>query len=395
MSEETASKEDRLNDAMEKARWRLGPVRLSPWFGLKQIGYVDNVFGRGEDTRSDFTATVGAGLHGYVHLGRKTILAAHVLPEYVWWRELEDRRLWNWNSGVGVFAFLNRLSLEATAGSARLQVPLNFEFEAPVNLRRDRVATALELRLHDRFSLFGAGSVTEFRFRDEDVEGLPGAEPLRFLDRDEERFSGGIRYRWRPKVTVSGGLEFSRVDFIERERDRSTRSTAPLVEVRVDGNRFDARARVVWTKLEPVSGSLFPESRSTLGSFNLGFTPGARLSWRLYGGRNLVYAYSALVSHYTQDRIGLGVSMPVGWRTVLGAFTEQGRINTDGLAGVGRSRGDSSSHGGTLSFLVLGQTRLLVRVARTSYDGVGPLSRTTITRINATLGLGAGVSEWW
>lgn len=395
LSEETASKEERLQTAMERAPWRLGPIRLAPWLGLKQIGYVDNVFGRVDETRSDLTATAGAGLHGYLPMGRSAVLAAHVLPEYVWWRELEDRRIWNWNTGVGLFAFFNRLSLEATARSARSQVPLNFEFEAPVNLRRDQAAAAFELRLHDRVSLFGAGSVAEFRFRDEDVERLPGSQPLRFLDRDEERVSGGLRYHWRPNVTVSGGAEVSRVDFLEGERDRSHRSTAPLAEVRVDGNRFNARMRAVWTRLEPAGGSQFPESRTTLGSFNLGFTPGSRLSWRLYGGRNLVYAYWTDASYYTQDRIGLGLSLPVGWRTVLGAFSEQGRIRVDQQAGFVRSRGDSSSHGGTVSFLVRGQTRLLFRVSRTTYDGIGEIPRTTITRFNATLGLGTGVAEWW
>lgn len=394
LSEDTASKEDRLRDALAKAPWRLGPIRLAPWLGLKQIGYVDNVYGRTAETTSDFTATVGAGLHGYLPLGRKAVLAAHVLPEYVWWRELEDRRLWNWNSGVGVFAFFNRLSLEATAGSVRAQVPLNFEFEAPVNLRRDRAAAGLELRLHDRVSLFGAGSVTGYRFRDEDVERL-GGQPLRFLDRDEERLSGGLRYHWRPNVTISGGVELSRVDFTEGERDRSTRSTAPLFEVRVDGNRFDARARVVWASLEPVGGSQFPESRTTLGSFSLGFTPGARLGWRLYGGRNLVYAYESSVTHYAEDRVGLGLSLPMGWRTVLGGFTEWGRRSLGVQQGGAGSRGNSASYGGTVSFLVREQTRLLVRVARTRYERLGGLPETTITRITATLGLGAGVSEWW
>lgn len=395
LSEETASKEERLRSALSEARWRLGPVRLSPWLGLRQVGYVNNAFGSAENPRSDFTATVGAGLHGYLPVGRKTVVAAHALPEYVWWRDLENRRLWNWNYGIGVFGFFNRLSLEATAGSLRAEEPLNSEVEAPVNIRRDRVATALELRLHERVSLFGAGGWTEIRYRDEDVERLGGTLPLRFLDRDEERFSGGLRYHWRPNVTFSGGVESSRVGFLADDRNRSNRGTSPLAELAVSGQRFRASARVVWTRIDPTADSVMPPYRATLGSLGVGFTPGARLTWRVYGGRNLVYAYSEDIAAYTEDRVGLGLSLPVGWRTVLGLFSERGRRRTETGSEVLLGRGDSATHGATVSFLVRGQTRLAVRGSRTTYDGVGTIPRTTITRVHVTLGLSAGVSEWW
>src|SRR5262245_7551570 len=73
------TKQEQMEQAVDKARWHLGPFRLSPWFAIRDAAYVSDVFSgssggpEGEiEEEPDFTVTVGAGLQGYVPLGSKS-----------------------------------------------------------------------------------------------------------------------------------------------------------------------------------------------------------------------------------------------------------------------------------------------------------------------------------
>ncbi len=46
--------QERLDEAMENARWRLGPFLLHPWLELRDVGYID----RSARTEAELTATV-------------------------------------------------------------------------------------------------------------------------------------------------------------------------------------------------------------------------------------------------------------------------------------------------------------------------------------------------
>ena len=81
-----------LQRNIDEARWKAGRVLLDPWFGVRDIGYVSNVQGTGV---SDYTATAGIGIRGWLPLSSEFTLAAHFLPEYVWWKNLTSRNRWN------------------------------------------------------------------------------------------------------------------------------------------------------------------------------------------------------------------------------------------------------------------------------------------------------------
>ena len=86
---------------MGDAPWRLGAVRVQPWLGLRDVAYIDNVFGSADDPESDLTLTFGAGLKAYLPVGEKVVLAAHILPEYVWWRDNDQLSDWHYRYGAG------------------------------------------------------------------------------------------------------------------------------------------------------------------------------------------------------------------------------------------------------------------------------------------------------
>ncbi|MCU0293979.1 MAG: hypothetical protein MUF10_18675, partial [Thermoanaerobaculaceae bacterium] len=110
-----------IESAMETARWHLGPVRLQPWIGIRNFGYVDNATGSTDNPQSDFTISAGAGLRAYLPVGSKTILFARALPEYIWWKDTEYRRRWAGRYSAGALVFLNRVTIEAVGNRTEQQ----------------------------------------------------------------------------------------------------------------------------------------------------------------------------------------------------------------------------------------------------------------------------------
>src|SRR5690242_10402067 len=63
------SRKDQLTKAADAARWNLGPLRVAPWLGLRDVTYVREQSPTGGSARGDLTATAGAGLKVYLPLG--------------------------------------------------------------------------------------------------------------------------------------------------------------------------------------------------------------------------------------------------------------------------------------------------------------------------------------
>src|SRR5438105_4066269 len=59
--ERTVPRSEEIRRDLEETRFRLGPVRLQPIFGLRDTGYDNNVFGTPDDPVSDWRSTVSAG----------------------------------------------------------------------------------------------------------------------------------------------------------------------------------------------------------------------------------------------------------------------------------------------------------------------------------------------
>src|SRR5688572_17126625 len=71
------SHETLIRGGVEESRWNFGGVRVDPWIGIREAGFVGNVFGRYEseegadvEIEDDFRVIAGAGLRAYLPFGR-------------------------------------------------------------------------------------------------------------------------------------------------------------------------------------------------------------------------------------------------------------------------------------------------------------------------------------
>lgn len=320
--EPPADRKGSLDKAAEDARWHLGPLRLAPWWELKDIQYVDNAFGASGEKEGDITASMGAGLRAYLHTGPKIYWVVRALPEYVWWRENTERRRLGGRYGVGAFAFFNRLTVEATAEKTLEQAFLSPEVAALARAGSTRGSVVADLSVTDRISLF-----TELKRSELRTEVSSGEAPFDQFDRDETFLRGGARYRLRRGFSIGLGVERATIEFIDApgRLDRSSSGTSPFLELRQQNEDRFFNLEVASRSADPRPGSSFVPFDSATARFTAGFKTGHRLSSSVYGSRGIVYTLAAGYSYLEDDRVGASLDVKVSSRTSARVFLEAGR----------------------------------------------------------------------
>lgn len=314
---------EEIERRMEEARWRLGPVRLAPYLGVRGLSWVENVFAADGEGTSDLTASLGAGLTAYLPTGPRLFWVAQAMPEYVFWADLEERRQLVGRYGAAVHADLNRLTFTVEGRSVEEQTQVTSEEPEPAIGEVEHLGAALALRLTPRLSLTAGAGVDEIANRAGDPDDPRSADFFR-LDRREETARAGLRYAPGERLRLEAGVERHATDFEGAARDLSSTGTSPYARVAITGNEIRINADVVRRSLDPEPGSALPPTEATVGSLRLGFTPGWRFDIGLYGRRSLLYSLSDGYSQFEEDRYGVEVAAPFGKRWTTRAYLEAG-----------------------------------------------------------------------
>ena len=378
---------------MERARWNLGPIRLVPWAGLRNVTYVGNVFATSGDETSDLTGSLGVGLTAYLPTGPKVFWIAQAQPEYVFWLDLEERRALVGRYGAGVFADLNRLGLALNATRVEEQAVVSSETEQLSLARRDRISADLDLHLTSALDLFAQGSLTDVE--DEGAVGDdPGGPPFELLHREERGLRTGLRYN-ADELTVEIGAQIAEVEFEPGARDLSNRGTSPFVRLQLDGNRVSFDVELIQRSMEPVGASELVPIDTTSGSLEVSFTPGWRFTLSPYGHRSTVYSLDSDYTHFTEDRWGLGVAAPFG-RLGLRVFGEAGENDYEAAAAAAVPPRTDDFTGWGVGFDLELREWLRYRGGfhHLEYDSSLPAFDREIDRVESTLNLALPAGSW-
>ncbi|HRS16660.1 MAG TPA: hypothetical protein P5234_10510 [Thermoanaerobaculaceae bacterium] len=380
-----------IEQAMERARWRLGPIRLEPWVGIRNIGYIDNVYGTATNQTSDFTVSAGAGLRAYLPVGSKTVLFARALPEYSWWKDLDNRRGWTGRYTAGAYVFFNRLTLEGYANRTEQQSYINAELETPITNRLDTALVSMELRLLRRLSIVASGSRSEFRIDTGALEaGL--ARWYEALERDEDVLRVGLRYAFSERLAITVGGQRSEAEFTQPIFDRSNVGDGLYSTISFTGQRISLSVNGTRYTVEPKRGSQFTTFESTAGQASLGYRLTERIGWQVFAGRSLVYSITGVAGYYTDTRVGTGVSLTLGRRLSTRVHYEEGTFEYPGgeLSSFDR---DYRGWGASLSTRVFRTASLGVSWTRSEYTRSSGTTR--VDRVQTTVSFAGGGLGWW
>ncbi len=304
---------EEYDDIKERARLRLGPLRIIPEFRLSEIGYDSNVYFReeGGEVVPDFTATFSPEARGTWLVGSSIILSVTENPEYLFYAKEKELR-----------AFTNSF-----ASSLRLLVLRSFSLSADYHVLSHvrRATSELDQRIQDtvkggtagfffetpRGTAAGlTGSMEDFRYKDV-ASDAPDDIYARALDRRETAAAIELYYRVFSQSFIFTTAGWTRYEFVFPE---SAWRNASSFEVS-GGIRFPllGRARGMislgWKSFKPDSAERKPFSglvAATDAAFRLG-----RLGVNLGYVRDNAFSYNESAYYYIDGRARAGLSFYV------------------------------------------------------------------------------------
>ncbi len=386
MGAPTVEPREAFENALRQARWHLGPLRLDPWMGLREIAWVDP----GSGQKGDLTATVGAGLHAYLPTGARGILAAHILPEYTWWRDHKDARHLAGREGIGYFLYGNRLAVALTATTSDLTGLATSAVDQRARIKNHQYEGKVEIPVASHLSLFGRAGFTNFSAQD---PGLGTGVDFSVLDRRDSWQDGGVRWWLTPHISLGAGAGRTKSDFAsDSTRDRSNDGSSWFGELQWRRAHTNAAVTVRHERRTPAAGSTFQRFEGYTGSGRVGWSPPGRFRFAVYGLRDLSYSVQEAAAEYVDRRTGGEIGLALGRGGSLAVFREQGQRDFRGV----QPNEDVTSTGARFQLTLFRALRLGVHALRTRTSS--PLGARTYSQVGFEIvyhGGSGGGGTWY
>lgn len=198
----------------EQARWRIGPLRISPALRFYNLGYDSNVYFRQADgePQSDYTGIISPEVKLYWLAGHSLILSFPENPEYVYYRSQKELRSFT-NSFAPAFRWLlfNRFSLSGEYHYQHRTRRGSSEFVRLVDDTREGYQASFFIETPRETALGFTGLVDDIRFTDIEIPG--GVYSLAQSLNHKER-SGTLEFYYR---LISDGDFFIKAGYAEYE----------------------------------------------------------------------------------------------------------------------------------------------------------------------------------
>lgn len=349
---------EEVEQEMATARFRLGPVRMLPFFKLYNMGWTNNALVTSEGTVDDYTASVSAGSRLIVPFGQKLFFRANLAPTYDWYYRTESLRGFGGSYSGELLGLFNRLTVGAGGGYDEKISTVSSEVARDVFNTTASGTARVELKILDRLSLFGGAEFARLKQEDPNAN-TPGLAPVSDLDRTETAYRGGLRYAFSSVLSfgVMGEEVGIRFDQDAKLRDGNARSL--FFVTRYDRERFFVEASVGATQLDAATpNEFFPESQGMTYGYFVSYFLGRPLELQVRGSRRPVASLFLDNPYYLETRNGVIVRLAVGRRLLLRATGELGSnayVNPVVVVETGEivvRRDSTTSYGGGVDFRV-------------------------------------------
>lgn len=302
---------DEYDGIKERARLRLGPLRLIPEFRLSEIGYDSNVYFREEagEVVPDFTATFSPEVRGYWLVGSSIILSVMGNPEYLFYAKEKGLRAF-----TGSFA-----------SGLRLLVLRSFSLSADYHVLSHvrRATSELAQRIQDtvtggtagfffetpRGTAVGlTGSLEDFRYKDV-TSDAPDDIYARALGRRETSAAFEAYYRVFSRSALFVTAGYSRYDFVFPEfawRDGSSLELSGGLRFPIAG-RARGTVSLGWKSFRPGSDER-KAFQGLVAATDVTFRVG-RFGLNFGYSRDIVFSYIQSAYYYVDGGLRAGLSI--------------------------------------------------------------------------------------
>lgn len=328
----------------EPARFEFGPLRLTPWIAVTDVGVDSNIFNETANPKSDFTAAVGPATNLWMDIGASHI-KAKVSGQYLFFGKYEGQRSW------------------ATTDEGRWEMPLAHVTPFMTGLyssTRQRPSYEIDARVRQRTQAFGAGadirvggrtmftlSATRGELDFDDDESFAGLLLSSSLNRrtDVEEFS--VRHALTPLTTLvvrAQGIQ----DRFENSPLRDADSVRVVGGFELNPDALISGSGFVGVRNFSPENDRVPSYTGIVASVNASYViASTRFEARV--SRDLDYSYEPLQPYYalndtlltvtqrmttTWDVVGRGGWQRLGYQNLVG-FEGDERVDRGSLYGGG------------------------------------------------------------
>jgi hypothetical protein len=387
----TVPAREQVRGELEKRRFRLGPLRLIPELNVSNAGYDSNVFGASAGHEiTDWTATISAGFRWLVPVGSKLYVIGDVLPQYTWYKTLEERRFFGGTVRAALLGFFNRASLEVGGFESRDLRYATSETETQLIETALDGSLKMEVDVASNFSVFGGAEVTRIRYRTlgGQPSGVVFVDPNQF-NRTEEGARGGIRYRISSSLDISAAYEKTRTEFSQVPEQNDNQSDAYLLGIHYDRPRFFVNLSGGYRRGKPFNGSSFAEYSEPTGSYFISYFLTRTVELGAYGGARVTYGLTS--SQFLEVRNGGNITVRVHPRVTLSAFGSYGTNRFPATSGGGVVTAGHTDkaiyYGGSLSAVVFRKISLTAQATESRYRSNQPDLNRNVVRYTTSLSL--------
>jgi hypothetical protein len=307
-------------EPFETARFRVGPLALTPSIAITNVGVDNNVYNEWDNPKSDYTATVKPGADLWFR-ARRLRASAKATAGYVYFQQYASQRSFEADTSGKVGFDLLRLQPYVTGSYLSTRDRASYEIDVRARRHTQSAGAGLEIRLSKKTRIDLSAKRDESRMQaNADIPYL-----REVYDRREDWLRGELRYRLTPLTTIVVKGESGHAHFLESPvRDNRSLRLAPGVEFNpfalIQGSAYVGvrRLNVLTAGIRDYTGPV--------AAVNLSYTLLGRTRFSLQLDRDVQYSYQVDRPYFVQTGGTLTVTQSVG-----GPFDVQARAGLENL----------------------------------------------------------------
>ena len=302
-------------DPWEQARWRFGPLAVSPTVQLRNLGVDTNVFNSVDDPKKDFTTTVAGGADWWLRLGRARLLGTDVV-EGVYFATYASERSINYFHRLTFEYPLNRIRPYAGGSYVNTKDRPGYEIDARARHTEWGTRAGVAIRATGKTTFDISASQIDYTFDgDATFEGTYLAE---ILNRRAQALTGQVRYRLTPltTLTLSASTERERFDDTP-ERDSNGFRLLPGIEL-AKLALITGTAQVGYRQLNMLSPAI-PDYSGAVAAVSLGYLLAGSTRFTVGVDRDIQYSFEIDQPYYVLTGVSGSITRVVGlgWDVVV------------------------------------------------------------------------------
>lgn len=311
-------------DAFESARFRLGPVRLTPGLRITSLGVDSNIFNEPDNPKSDTTAAIGPAVEMWMRpFG--TRFSGKFGGQYLYFKEFNNQRSWNTANEALWEIPLSRLTPFIGGTLVNSSDRHGYEIDSRARRHDDSYTVGSGLQFSGKTTMVVSFRRATAEYDDDEDNVTLGRELAAALNRREDLTKMQLRYAVTPLTTFVLDADFGRDRFkITNLRDADSVRVMPGFELKPSA-LIAGRAFVGYRQFNPLNTNL-PDYRGLVTAVDVTYIKGST-RFQTRAERDIAYSFQTVRPYYVLTDLGLTVT-----QRMMSAWEFLGRAGHQRLA---------------------------------------------------------------